>query len=1241
MLMLRINLGLFFSLFICSGAMQAQGKLYKNEFPLSDVKLLEGPLKHARDLNIEVLLQYDVDRLLAPYRKEAGLSEKAPSYPCWDGLDGHIAGHYLSAMAINYAATGNKECKKRMDYMLAELSECLKANETNNADWGVGYIGGFPNSVALWSTFKEGNFKSYKSAWAPFYNLHKMYAGLRDAWIYGRNENAKSMFLKFCDWGIDITSGLDEAQMQEALNMEHGGMNEIFADAYQITGNKKYLEAAKKYSHNLFLDPLSKGIDNLDNWHANTQIPKFIGFTRIAELSGDSIYENAGRFSWETIVNNRTLAFGGNSRREHFPSVLSCSDYVNDVDGPETCNTYNMLKLTEDLFRMNPSVHYVDYYERALFNHILSTQHPEHGGYVYFTSARPRHYRVYSTPNNAMWCCVGTGMENQSKYNQFIYSHSGDSLFLNLFVASELNWKDKKVQLRQETSFPYEEGTTLKVTKGSAKFKLMLRYPEWVKAGALKVTLNGNKIQFDASPATYVVVEREWKKGDVLKIDFPMSSRIVRLPHVDNYIAFMHGPILLGAKTGQDDLRGLLADDGRWAQYPSGKLLPVDQAPILIDDDIHNMGDKLIPVSGNPLHFKLDVKMENPMDVILEPFANIHDSRYMIYWLALTNRGFKSYKDSLTSIEKEKIEIEQRTIDFVAPGEQQPEMDHFMEEEYSNSGNTNNEFYRAADRDGHFSYSMKTNSETNLSLLVRYWGAEWGSRKFEIYIDDKKLVTEDNTGRWNQSQFFNIEYQIPDSMVDGKNQVRVRFQSLPGNTAGAVYYVRLLRNRDTIVNPEKVFNPIIQTKFTADPAPMVYDGTVYLYTSHDEDTTVDNFFTMYDWCCYSSKDMVNWTDHGVVASLKNFTWTDKTSGAWAPQCIERNGKFYLYVPIHGEGISVLVSDSPTGPFIDPLGKRLIDSEHIWQDIDPTVAIDSNGQAWLYWGNPNLWYVKLNEDMISYDRSVGKDGIVSIEMTADAFGFKEGRDGKPGTTYTEGPWFYKRNNRYYMIYAAEGIPEYISYSMAHSPEGPWTYKGQIMKRADHLAFTNHAGVIDFKDKSYIFYHDQSLSRGEGFKRSVCVEEFSYNDDGTIPLITPTKESVLQSADYLDPFQRVEAETIAWSEGVKTAGDSQIGVYVTNIENGDYLKVRSIDFGDGANTLEVGVSSASQGGTIEVRLDHPNGELLGSASVKNTGSWQNWKTVKASIKKVKGVHDVCFVFKGKEGELFNFDWWKFSK
>ena len=270
-----------------SGSINAQEKLYYNEFPLIDVQLSNSPFKHARDLNIETLLKYNLDRLMAPYRKQAGLLEKAKSYPNWEGLDGHVAGHYLSALAMNYAATGNTECKKRMEYMLSEIKACQEANGLNNAEWGMGYAGGVPESKKIWPAFKSGDFKFYNAAWVPFYNLHKMYAGLRDAWLYCGYTDAKIIFLQFCDWGIQITTSLTDEQMQQVLSMEHGGMDEVFADAYQISGDQKYLTAAKRFSHKLVLEPASNGIDDLDNKHANTQIPKFIGFERIAELSRD------------------------------------------------------------------------------------------------------------------------------------------------------------------------------------------------------------------------------------------------------------------------------------------------------------------------------------------------------------------------------------------------------------------------------------------------------------------------------------------------------------------------------------------------------------------------------------------------------------------------------------------------------------------------------------------------------------------------------------------------------------------------------------------------------------------------------------------------------------------------------------------------------------------------------------------------------------------------------------------
>jgi uncharacterized protein len=785
---------------VCFG----QEKLYPHIFSLQDVSLLEGPFKNARDLNVRELLKYDVDRLLAPYQKEAGLTPKASSYPNWEGLDGHVAGHYLSALAMNYASINDPICKKRMEYMISILKDCQNAHTKQHASWGKGYVGGVPNSAQIWSRLKRGDFSAYSSAWVPWYNVHKMYSGLRDAWMYGGNEEAKEIFLQFCDWSIEVTSSLSEDQMQSMLAMEHGGMNEILADAYKITRNEKYLIAAKKFSHKALLEPLSKDVDNLDNKHANTQVPKAIGFQRIAELTDEQQYDNAGRFFWETVTTTRSLAFGGNSRREFFPSVSACRDFVHDVEGPETCNSYNMLKLTENLFRMDPSARYIDYYERTLFNHILSTQHPQHGGYVYFTPARPRHYRVYSTANEGMWCCVGSGMENHGKYNQFIFTHRQDSLYLNLFIASELNWKNKNVRIRQETKFPFDEEVTLKVIEGNSQFTLMVRYPFWVKEGALKITINGKPFPSVSKPSSYVAINRKWKKGDDIRIVLPMHARLEQLPNVPNYVALLNGPILLAARTGTEDLKGLMANDGRWAHIASGKRLPIDKAPIIIEDSVPEILKKLKPVEGKPLTFVFtDIRMENPTKVVLEPFFQIHDSRYMMYWMALTKHEYQSYLDSLSHVERKKLEIENRTIDYVAPGEQQPEVDHKMEMLNSRSGSSHDGFWRDASNGGYFSYLLSTDGKTDLSLMVRYWGAEWGGRKFSIYIDNDKLIEEDNTERWNQSTFFDITYTIPGEMLAGKKNIRVKFEAAPNNTAGAVYHIRLLDREKTQPGSEK------------------------------------------------------------------------------------------------------------------------------------------------------------------------------------------------------------------------------------------------------------------------------------------------------------------------------------------------------------------------------------------------------------------------------------------------------
>ena len=775
----------------------AQDKLYKDEFPLGDITLLDGPLKHAHDLNVQVLLKYDCDRMLAPYRKEAGLQPRKPSYPNWDGLDGHVGGHYLSALSIN-AATGNEECRKRMEYMISELQLVLDANNQRHEAWCHNYIGGVPNSAKMWTAFSKGDFGPYFGTWAPFYNIHKMYAGLRDAWLYCGNEQAKNLFLKFCDWAVDITRDLNDEQMEKMLGNEHGGMNEVLADAYAITGEQKYLDCARRFSHRMLLVPLENGKDCLDNMHANTQIPKVIGYQRIAELAHDVQYHNASEYFWEIVTRQRSLALGGNSRREHFPTKENCIDYINDIDGPESCNTYNMLKLTEDLNRVKPNGMYGDFYETAMFNHILSAQHPQHGGYVYFTPARPRHYRNYSAPNKAMWCCVGTGMEDHGKYGQFVWTHDkgvkaeNDALYVNLFVASELNWKDRKMVIRQQTAFPYAESSVVEVAKGKGTFILKVRKPSWCE----NFTVKG--VGFDADSYEengFVCMKRKWKKGDQVKISMPMHAYIKPMINVPQYVAIMYGPILLGMKTGTEDMRGLIADDSRFGQYAGGKKLALDEAPILLPKHLDDIAKDLKPVPGKPLHFKLATRMENAIDGELQPFFEIHDSRYMMYWLALGENDYKAYMQKLADEEKARQALEARTVDKVNPGEQQPETDHNMEADVTERGNTEGVFFRDA-RDGHFfSYLMQTKGETNLSLQLKFWGQdEWRTSEFDIYVNDKLLCSVNNSHRWRTTQFKTVDYAIPSEFVKGKKEIRVKFVAHKGKQVGQIYGVRLVKH---------------------------------------------------------------------------------------------------------------------------------------------------------------------------------------------------------------------------------------------------------------------------------------------------------------------------------------------------------------------------------------------------------------------------------------------------------------
>lgn len=428
-------------------------------------------------------------------------------------------------------------------------------------------------------------------------------------------------------------------------------------------------------------------------------------------------------------------------------------------------------------------------------------------------------------------------------------------------------------------------------------------------------------------------------------------------------------------------------------------------------------------------------------------------------------------------------------------------------------------------------------------------------------------------------------------------------------------------------------NPIIQTSFTADPAPLVYHDTVFLYTGHDDDNAFG--FEMKDWLLYTTTDMVNYTDHGVVASLKNFKWAPQDNGAWAPQCIRRNNKFYLYCPLpNGVGIGVLVADSPYGPFKDPIGKPLIKNSS--QDIDPTILIDDDGQAYLYWGNPNLYYVKLNQDMISYSGDIIKEPT------------------KPAN-YQEGPWVWKRGGHYYLCYASTCCPEGIGYAMSNSPTGPWEYKGMIME-GDQRSSGNHPGIIDYKGHSYVFGFNYAILKQTMSKayerRSICLESITYNPDGTIVKLPFWSTAGVEQLGSVHPYVRTEAETMAYSEGLKTTTVTEWErnvswnkgkkvadrLFVTSIHNGDYMKVRGVDFSQGVASIDVSVASLN-GGEIELRVDNLDGPVLGTITVKTSGEGDSWKTITTPLKTIKGIHDLFFVFRGKK-ELFNLDWWKFA-
>lgn len=780
-------------LFGLSLGANAQSKLYPQLFDLGDVTLNGGPFLHAMTLNDSILLEYDLGRLMQPYEKQAGLTESGKAFDNWcgdRGLDGHVGGHYLSALAISYASCQNAAkkalLKERLDKFVNRLKDCQDAWDKNDSTIMHGYCGGVPHSYDLWTSFAKGDMTEYWKSWVPLYNIHKTYAGLRDAWVYAGNETAKQVFLKFCDWGVNLIANLTDTQLQNVLGNEHGGINEMFADAYQMTKDARYLKAAKRFAHRWLLQGMALHRGTLlDNVHANTQVPKVIGFERTYQQDRVSTYGNAARFFWQNVTGKRTIAVGGNSISEWFPDNSHYGNFITSPDGVETCNSNNMLKLSEDIFADEHDSKYVDFFEGTLYNHILSSQNPRTGGYVYFTSARPQHYRVYSQVNQAMWCCVGTGMENHGKYAEFAYTHNNDSLYVNLFMPTTLNWRDKGVILTQETSFPYTPSSKITIQQGGT-FTLLVRHPSW--DADFKVTVNGTAVT-GTEVKGYLPINRTWSAGDVVGISLPMTVSVVPLQNYTDYVAFKYGPILLSAKTGTDNLTGLFADASRMGHVASGEQKNLYSAPLLIGTR-DNLAEAVELIDADSLHFRIngyysDGKWSN---LVLQPFSTIQEARYMMYWMNVNEEKWDSIKTMLEAQEAAAQLLERRTVDYVITGTQQSESDHYMEKTNSSSGTANGEYWRDGEK---FSYLLQTKGYTDgVTLMVRYWGGDSGNRQFDILVDDSVVATESLTGGTNA--FVNKEYTVPSKFLQGKTQVRVMFRAKTGNTAGGVYYLRLL-----------------------------------------------------------------------------------------------------------------------------------------------------------------------------------------------------------------------------------------------------------------------------------------------------------------------------------------------------------------------------------------------------------------------------------------------------------------
>jgi DUF1680 family protein len=747
-------------------------------FALAQVRLLEGPFKDAQERDRAYLHLLDADRLLHNFRLTAGLPSTAEPLGGWEApkceLRGHFMGHYLSACALMYASTGDGKLKDKADYMVAELAKCQAAMPSQK--FNPGYLSAFPETLF-------DRVDAYQPVWAPYYTLHKILAGLLDVHQLCGNAQALDVLNKVADWQAFRLGRLSHAQQQKALNCEHGGMNEVYANLYAVTGNPQHLKLARAFNHEVIFAPLAKGEDKLNGLHANTQVPKIIGAAREFELTGEPVLGAVASNFWKFVALDRSYCIGGHSDSEHFFPLTDFAKHLTPA-AAETCNTYNMLKLTAHLFAWQPTARTMDFYERALLNHILASQDPRTGMMIYFATLKPGHFKSYNTTNNSFWCCTGTGVENHARYGELIYTRSADALYLNLFIASELTWKEKGLVVRQETKFPESDVTRLTFTCAKpAAFALKIRQPFW--AGKLAVTVHGAAADVQADATGYATVQREWKNGDVVEVRLPMTLRVEPLPGAPKLAAICYGPVVLAGELGTAGLDKLNLYIGRQLDLCGS---PTPEASVFMGAPAEFVAH-IEPVAGLPLTFRTK-GLGRPSEVTLSPYYRNHHQRLNVYWECFTEADWQVRAATHAAAEAARKAFEARLVDEVRPGEQQSETDHNYKGDKTRTGYDHNRSWR--DTRTWISYDVKVLPDQPMTLRCIYWGGDGGQRAFDILVDGTKIATQ----KLNQNKpnaFYEADYPLPGKLTRGKQQSTVKFQAHTNHIAGGIFGVLLLK----------------------------------------------------------------------------------------------------------------------------------------------------------------------------------------------------------------------------------------------------------------------------------------------------------------------------------------------------------------------------------------------------------------------------------------------------------------